>query len=327
MNIACYGLGRRAEPYLRELARRPDVSVIGLADADGRAAEQAAATWQARVFGDLETMLAEVRSDALLICTEPGRQDAAVALAVEKRLPFLIEPPGGLDCGQAFKRARQIEEFGLVSTVGYRAASTDVVREAREYVGANPVPLILGWWLAGPEVNPTVAVEDLLTGEACRFLDAMCYFCGEVMEVRSRSAGAGPIHKGVVVELEFEAGTIGILTCSCFTRPEPRLELELMGTGWSLGFTGDFATLKVAERDKTMILYGRNDPVGDQVAAFLASVATGNLDGLKVNYSDAVRTLAVCQAALLSIREGRPVSPGELETAEENEPGIDAPQA
>ena len=91
-----------------------------------------------------------------------------------------------------------------------------------------------------------MTAEQLLWTDANRFVDALRLFCGEVERVRSLRAGSGSKESGLVVQLEFASGTVGVLACTTFARPEPRQELELMGDGWSLGFSDGLTTLRLA---------------------------------------------------------------------------------
>jgi myo-inositol 2-dehydrogenase / D-chiro-inositol 1-dehydrogenase len=336
MNLAFYGAGPRAQPYLQALARRPDVVLTGVCDPDQRAAEATAAGWGAKVYLSCEAMLQEARPDAVCICIAPELQAAVIAQATEQNLPFFVEPPGAVDYDHARAFGRQIARSKLVTTVGFTNRYADVVQEAREYLGTNPVPLALGWWLEpaedgpvpcfrGPwrpheEAEPAAGREStapsakrLLWAEACRLVDALRLFCGDVNRVRALSADAGTAQGGLVVQLEFATGTVGVLTCATFARPEPRLELEFMGDGWSLGFGDRFATLRVAERDKTTILRCLNNPAAEHVTAFLAAVQAADPAAVAADYGDALHTLAVCHAVDLSVREGRPVALGEVE--------------
>jgi predicted dehydrogenase len=186
-----------------------------------------------------------------------------------------------------------------------------VVQEAREYLGANPIPLALGWWLCPPEQGPALA-DRLLWTDACRLLDALRLFCGEVQRVRALTPATRAGEGVLVVQLEFASGSVGVLACSTFARPEPRVELELMGDGWSLGFGRDLTSLRLAERDKTTLLRCLNQPAADHAAAFLTAVEANRPEAV-AGYLDALRTLAVCQAAGLSAREERAVSLEEIE--------------
>lgn len=145
--LAFFGAGPQAGQYLDALARRPDVAVAAVCDLDRRAAEQTAAGWGARVFLSYEAMLEEVQPEALWVCVPPHLQGNVLLKAAERGVPFFVDPPGALDFPHARLCARLVAEKRLVTAVGFPTGFADVVREAREYLGANPVPLALGRWL------------------------------------------------------------------------------------------------------------------------------------------------------------------------------------
>jgi predicted dehydrogenase len=315
-NVAFYGAGRRAQPYLGALAGRPDVAVTAVCDLDQRAAEQTAAGWGAAVFLSYEAMLEEARPAALWVCVEPALQGDVLLKAAERGIPFFVEPPGAVDYERAQTYGRLVRGAGLVTAVGFIDRYRDIVQEAREYLGANPIPLALGWWLCPPDDGvDTVTAERLLWTDACRLVDALRFFGGAVRQVRALVPATGPAGGGLVVQLEFVSGGVGILTCATFARPEPRVELELMGEGWSLTFGSDLTTLRLAERDKTTILRSLNRPAADHAAAFLAAVMARDPAAVAASYPDVLQTLAICHGAGVSVREDRPVAVAEGEGA------------
>jgi predicted dehydrogenase len=308
VHVACYGTGANAQPYLHALARRPDVALVAVCDPDRLAAEQTASGRGTEVFLSYEAMLDELRPDALWICVPPQLQGDVILKAVELRIPFFVTPPGAPDYERACLYAEKIHAAGLVTTVGFCSHFADVVLEAREYLGANPVPLAAGWWLRHVGDNSECSAQQLLWSDACRWVDALRLFCGEVERVRALPAREGTAGSGLVIQLEFDSGTAGVLTCATYARAEPRLELELMGPGWSLQFGADLLMLRLAERDKITILRCLNEPAADHVEAFLTAVVAGKQDAVSCEYADALRTLAVCNAAERSAREARPIS-------------------
>jgi myo-inositol 2-dehydrogenase/D-chiro-inositol 1-dehydrogenase len=309
--VAFYGAGERARPYLEALAHRADVKVVAVCDVDRRAAEQSAAGWGAQVFLSYQAMLEQVSPQVLWVCVPPHLQGDVLMRAAEQRIPFFVEPPGSLDYERARLCAKTVARSNLVTAVGFATHYADVVREAREYVGANRLPLALGWWLRPARDEHVTTADALLWSEACRLVDALRFFCGEVMRVQA--AHAGEADRGMVVHLEFADGCVGVLTCAVFARPEPRIELELLGDGWSLSFGDDFSPLRVVESDKTTTLRCMNRPAADHVEAFLEAVAQGKPDAIPTGYVEALRTLAVCHAASVSAREGRAVAVSEVE--------------
>jgi myo-inositol 2-dehydrogenase / D-chiro-inositol 1-dehydrogenase len=312
------GAGERAQPYLRALARRPDVRVTAVCDPDRRAAEAVAAGWGARVFPTPEELLGEARPDVLWVCLPPHHQGDVLLRAADQGVPFFVEPPGAADYEAARSCARRVSEAGLVTAVGFATRYTDVLAEAREYLGAKPLPLALGWWLRpSTEDDGPGTAAGLLWGEGSGLVDALRYFCGDVARVHALSAGASG--GGLVMQLELASGGVGVLTCTAYPRPDPRAELELLGEGWTLGFAAPtegaapaLATLRLVERDRTTMLRRLNDPAADHAAAFLEAVAVRKPAALPTSYAEALRTLAVCHAAALSAREGRPVTLAEI---------------
>jgi predicted dehydrogenase len=312
-NLAFYGAGDQARPYLDALGRRPDVQVAAVCDLDRRAAEQTAAGWHAQVYLSYEAMLEEVRPEALWICVPPHLQGDVILKAAERGIPFFVEAPGAVDYQRARLYGRRVKESNLPTAVGFSGRYGDVVQEAREYLGAHPIPLALGWWLAPAEDSLPSGAAALLWTNACWLVDALRFFCGEVTRVRALNAGQGALAGGLVVQLEFAGGSVGMLTCATFARPEPRIELEMLGEGWSIAFGPNLATLRLAERDKTTILRCLNNPAAVQTMSFLEAVFTGKKGAVLVDYADALRTLAVCHAAAVSAREDRPVELAEVE--------------
>jgi myo-inositol 2-dehydrogenase / D-chiro-inositol 1-dehydrogenase len=310
--VGFYGVGSRAQPYLKALAQRPDVRLTAVCDPDPRTAEQVAAGWGAQVFANCETLLREARPELLWICVPAHLQTQVLLKVAEARIPFFVEPPGAVDFATARACAAQVKATGVVSAVGFTGHYADVAKEAREYLGVNPVPVALGWWLRQPEEQETATAQQLLWNDACRYVDMLRLFCGDVKQVHALGAGLDRAEGGLIVQLEFAGGDVGVLTCATFARPEARLELELMGEGWTLTFEGGLSLLRLAERDKTTILRRLNDPAEAHVEAFLAAAAAGDPSRVAASYPDSLGTLAVCQAACLSIREARAVNLAEL---------------
>jgi predicted dehydrogenase len=304
--LAFYGVGARARPYLDALARRPDISIAAVCDLDRRTAEQVAAGWQARVFLDGEAMLQEVRPDALWVCVEPQQQGQILMQALDRQIPLFVEPPGATNYEQALRCAHLATECNLVTAVGFATCFTDVVQEARQYLGANRIPIALDWWLSAIPGEPACPAIELLWSHVCRHIDALRFFCGEVSQVHTLAPAEAP--GGLVVHLQFATGGVGVLTCASFARPAPRIELELLGEGWSLAFEADFQTLRLVEGDRTTTLRCLNTAAADHAAAFLDALAARDPLRLPTRYAEALQTLAVCQAAAVSAREGRPVS-------------------
>lgn len=303
LTLGFFGAGTQAQPYLDALGRRSDVAVTAVCDPDRRAAEHVASGWGARVFDTPEGLLDTAQPDALFLCVAPHLQNDALLQAAERGVPFLVEVPGAVDYERGRLFAQRVEAGRLVTAVGFTGRLADTLLEARAYLAGSLPPLLHGWWLHSSPDAP--AGPALLWGEACRLVDAMRFFGGEVAHVHT--VPAGPDGAGLAVQLAFTGGSAGLLACARFARPEMRVELELHGQGWSISFGEDFRTLWLAERDKSTLLRRLNDPVTELTNAFLEAVQSGDRSAVPTAYPEALATMAVCQAALVSATEGRSV--------------------
>src|SRR5262249_11673179 len=142
-NLAFYGAGERARPYLDALARRSDVAITAVCDLDRRAAEQTAAGWGASVFLSDEALLEKARPGALWVCVPPHLQGDVLLRSAERSTPFFVDAPGAVDFRRARLYGQRIREARLVTAVGFSSRYVDVVQEAREYLGAHSIPLAL----------------------------------------------------------------------------------------------------------------------------------------------------------------------------------------
>jgi predicted dehydrogenase len=309
LRIAFFGVGERAEPYLRCLARRRGIELVGVCDSDRRAAEEVAAGWGARVYADFTSMIAECEPEALWICVGPAHQGEIVLECAQRRLPFFAVPPGCSDFERARACVRVLRGQDLVTAVGFPARHTDLVRDAREFLNEKPVPLMVGSWVKPAEEGERSAVQ-VLWAEAAPLVDALRLFAGEVRTV-SAVAG-GEASKALNVQLQFASGTAGSLTCASLSNPQPRVELEVTGEDCSLILGDEFGTLRLEEQDKTTILRRLNNPADDVAGAFLQAVEERDPSAVQPAFADALRTLAVCRAAAISLEEKRIVPMEEL---------------
>ncbi|MGF1580533.1 MAG: Gfo/Idh/MocA family protein [Gemmataceae bacterium] len=313
IRIAFFGAGELAQPYISALGKRSDVELVGVCDADRRAAEQVGAGWNAQVFSHYDEMMTTASPDALWICVPTRMQTDVILQAAERAIPFFVEPPGAVDFSHARTYSRSVERNHIPTVVGFFGRFSDVVSEAREYLGTNPIPMSLGWWLCPPnEDMPSPTASGVLWHDGCRLVDGMRSFCGNVTRVRALSAGAGGESGGLVVQFEFDSGTVGMLTCASFARPAPRIELEMLGEGWSLNLGKDLTQLQLDEHDKSTILRCLNDPRADLVDAFLSAVVSREPSSVAPSYPDTLNTLAACEAARVSVKEGRTVPVDEV---------------
>lgn len=309
MRIAFYGVGERAEPYLRMLARRPGIDVIGIWDNDLRIAEETAVGWKARVQPDAAALLADA-PEAVWICAPASHQGDMALQCAQRRIPFFAVPPGCVDFERARAAARTLAGQNLVTAVGFPTRHTDIVREAREFLADTPVLLLTGSWLrTAVDEAPRDSVRTLWA-DASVLIDALRVFAGDV--TRTWAVTVGEDSAGLSVQIQFAGGAAATLTCATLARPDSRASLEMHAPGSSLEFLDAFASLRLEEADRTSILRRMNNPAAEAATAFLEAVEANDSSAVEPSFSDAFRTLAVCRAAAISVAENRIVELSEL---------------
>jgi predicted dehydrogenase len=283
--------------------------MIGVWDPDVRVAEEVAAGWSARVGRDAAALLDD-QPEAVWVCTEPAHQGDVVLQCAQRRIPFFALPPGCADFERARATARLLQTQSLVTAVGFPARHTDIVREAREFLGETPVPLLSASWLRTAEEGmPRESLRTIWT-EACVLVDALRLFAGDVARVWAVSVGEA--HSGVQVQMQFEGGAAATFTCATFARPEPKCQLELVAAGSALALSDEFGSLRLEEADRTSILRRMNNPASEMTTAFLRAVEERDPAVVQPDFADAFRTLAVCRAAAIAAEEQRIVALSEL---------------
>ncbi len=92
--IAIIGLGEAGyEMHLPALAQMKNVTVVGACDVDEQRRARAATRFRVPVFADLDTMLAAIRPDVLIVATPPDSHAALCQRAIEEGLNVVCEKP------------------------------------------------------------------------------------------------------------------------------------------------------------------------------------------------------------------------------------------
>jgi predicted dehydrogenase len=302
--LAVYGVGAIAQPYLAALQARHDVLVIALGDGNAGAAKQAAAPWNARVWTDPVAMLQEEAPEAFLALASAPELGHALEQAAIQRIPFLVEPPGVKDWLAATRLQTLLETHSLLAAMGFPYRSVDIVREAKEFLSTQPLHLARATWLVPSSASPW----EMLWNGACPLVDLLRFFLGDIDTVQAMEA----TNTALLVTLQASHGAIASFVLRSQQLPDVRIELELLGEKWSLLFTERISRLRFTEATKTTILRQTNQPVTDQVAAFLEAVRRQDQQRVICSFAEGRKTLAVCEGVRQALTTRQTVSVAEV---------------
>ncbi|HEV7416007.1 MAG TPA: Gfo/Idh/MocA family oxidoreductase [Tianweitania sediminis] len=311
--IGFIGAGGIAHRHLGVLEQFEDVELAGFADPDFDRALEAAARFGARAYQDHKGLLDDPDLDAVYICVPPFAHGEPEQAVIARGLPFFVEKPLSLDLDVAEATARQVEETGLVTGVGYHWRYLDTVEEARRHLAERPAQLVSGYWLDQTPPPQWWWKTDMSGGQmveqTTHIIDLARYLVGEVTQVfgmaghtpRERFPGLD-VPTVSTASLRFATGAVGNLGSTCLLNWGHRVGLHLFGEGLAL---------ELGEREIMVdvgagrpVQHSQIDPVWHEDRDFIDAVR-GEANRIRCSYGEALKTHRVALAIAASAREGR----------------------
>ena len=329
VDIGFIGCGGNARGHMNRLAGMERARLAAVCDIDEARAREAAELTGAEAFTDFHRMLERGDLDAVYLSLPVFAHGEPELAVIERGLPFFVEKPVARHLDQALRIEAAVEAAGLITCVGYQLrylGSTDIARQTLE--GAA-VSLASGrYWSGSGRIAPdrkswvtTLAQSGgQLVEQATHTLDMMRFLVGEVGSVTARHANRQVPHIDCpdvhAVILEFESGALGTLT-----------------TTWAYDSL-DWSETNIVDvlYDQCLLTWGREQVAvrrrrpkeegeGEEMATetrtapgpgidevFVEAVAAGDGSRIRSPYADAVKSLALCLAALKAGQTGRTVT-------------------
>ncbi|MEV4845868.1 Gfo/Idh/MocA family oxidoreductase [Micromonospora matsumotoense] len=313
--VGLVGAGGVAQRHARVLGSFADVELLGVTDVHRDAAAELAAAHSARVFADVDALLA-AGPDAVYVCVPPFAHGPVEEAVIAAGVPMFVEKPVAVDLDTAERIAALVQEKGLLTAVGHHWRYLHVVAQARQLLADRPVRMVNGAWL--DKVPPVAwwAVRDRSGGpvveQAAHVLDLIRALVGEVVEVTAYGDGSPPPVEGADIDsvtaatLRFADGAVGTLAAACVLGWKHRAGLEILADGLALSLAEDGLTIRDADGERHLPA----DPEDARIAvdrAFVDAV-TGVGDDIRVPYAEALRTQRLAIAVAQSARTGRRIT-------------------
>ncbi|OPA74309.1 oxidoreductase [Paenibacillus selenitireducens] len=318
MKIGMIGTGWFADMHCDLLEQMEGVQVAAVCGTSQAKAEHFASQRRnAASYADVEEMLEQEKLDAVYICVPPFAHGAIERAVVARQIPFFIEKPIALDEELPAQIQHQLQQSGLITSVGYHFRYTDGAEKLLELLKGRTVGMALGTWLGD---MPRVAWWRKQEGSGGQFLeqtthivDLLRYTLGEVTEVYAATAlrHMNTIEEGVTVDdvgtvtLKLASGAVANISNTCMLPKSDRSGLQI--------YT-DLGVLEVNHNGVTASTVGQNvtyhnqsNPYIKENEAFIHAVRTGDTQFIRSTYADAILTQRIATAALRSAQSGLPV--------------------
>lgn len=225
VRVGLIGAGFMGERHGRILASLDDVSLVAVCDPRQEAADRVAALTGARVWTDLETLLAREALDAVVVSTPDALHRAPCEAAARAGVHVLLEKPIATTVADATAIVAVCGRAGVVLLVGHCLRFDPRYDHLRAAIAAGEVGEVQTVYTRRAN---TVAAQDRLGGRCSLPLflgvhdyDVMRWLVGsEVIRVTAESKWGLLQEQGFPVEdancalLRFESGVLGIAELS-----------------------------------------------------------------------------------------------------------------
>jgi myo-inositol 2-dehydrogenase / D-chiro-inositol 1-dehydrogenase len=318
MKIGFVGTGWFTNKHANILGEMDGIDVTAFCGTSLEKAETEARKWSnAKGYTNVEEMLDRQKLDAVYICVPPMAHGAIEQALLERRIPFFVEKPLGIN-DEPVEVARKIEKQGLITSVGYNWRYMDISKKAQALLEERQVGMALGYWMGNMPMVPWWRDVNKSGGQfieqTTHIVDLLRFLCGEVKEVYaaysskmmdSKVEGTTVSDVGSVI-LKLNNGIVATISNTCILPESHKAGLEVYTNEGVIEITSN---LLRDIRGKELNEYrNQMDPYKVENEIFLNAVKTGDPTHILATYKDAVKTHEVTLAASQSARTGVPVS-------------------
>jgi predicted dehydrogenase len=286
--------------------------IVGVCDLVREKAERNARRFGGRPYTDYETMLADEKPDAVIVCIGP-EQHAALAMAIMKKgFPVYTEKPPAVTAADALAVARVSKETGLLCTTAFKKRYALAYHRARQWLAGFPEAdrYSLSIDYASAQYAHDSPRRSFLLDFAIHIIDLTPYLFGDVSKVFAFAKGLD----AYAVSIQFACGAVGSLNLTdgrTFGLPTEEVEITVKG--------GNFMSIhnsscwKIVEKEKAVewreppTFTSAGDSGNDtghlaEIADFLDAVK--NKRSTRSNIYESYKTMALYEAIRDSASRG-----------------------
>jgi len=322
VKVAFIGAGGIAGAHLNSLKKMPDVEIVGLCDVDKARLKARQEEFGGETFTDPNKMLAATRPDAAYVCIPPFAHGPAELACAKHRVPFIVEKPCALDLKTARKILSAVKRAKLMAAVAYMNRYRQSVARAKELLSKDPPALVYGGWIGGFPGQHRWLFDKKRSGgqmleQTTHTVDLLRYLCGDVKTVACYAADKKFV-KGAknfkadcasTTAMAMKSGAVATIMSAWVCRAGGGVFLSLFSPNYRMDFSGWDHSVRITHAGGAHVeeIKGESNIFEIEDAAWIDSVRKRNRSGVKCDYADGVRSLAVSLAANESMATGKPV--------------------
>lgn len=317
LKIGMIGAGRMGNLHKSKLVMREDVSITAVCDVIEERAFKMAREVGAKVYYDYKEMLDKEELDVIYINTPTITHPEMVKEVIQRKIHLFLEKPLALDLKVAFEMKKQVEESGIICTVGHMYRYRETVQQMLRLLAGKPIAMLNAYWYWTIPPVPHIADKDIGGGpvvdQIVHLIDLCRLAAGEIDTVRAsytlncRKDEDFNNWDGYAVNLTFKSGAVASVTGTLALFKEmatqtflENIVLDIAAKNIMTRFTPK--TVQVFTANKVEII---DTPAGDIDHVFIDAVKANDPSMIKCPIGDAIKTLAVTLAANHSAQTGQ----------------------
>lgn len=296
--IAIIGLGIMGRNHYNTLKNIETAEIVGLCDIENFN------NLSEPFFTDLETMLIELKPDALVIATPTSLHKQATLLCTKHNVNMLIEKPAASSVEDAREMSKAIEEKGLKSCIGHIERYNPVVKALIKEIGNDEV-LSISITRSGafPE---RIADVGILTDLSVHDSDLIRFITKKDI-VKSAVFKSQKIHKthedNAILAFELEGDVVGDITTNWLTpyrkrsiavacRESTDAEIKYFEADLLSQTLKERINIDSSSHTTRNCFVSRSNALHDEVSAFIHYLETGDKGSLS-SVEDSIITLEI----------------------------------
>ena len=331
IGVGVIGVGAIGRVHTENLAAQvPGATLAAVADVNGPAARGCAEELGvAHTFEDYRELLAHPEVQAVVICSPRGTHARAVAEAAAAGNHIFCEKPIGCAPAEIDAALAAVQKAGVKLQTGFNRRFDPDFRHLRDMIMAGAIgkPVIVHLVSRDPpQGDSAVTIADLFLETTVHDLDMARYLTASEIEsvyaIGSRAPGQGAEEAdAAVTTLRFAGGAIGTIDNSLRSAFGYDQRAEVFGVRGAISTANE-----TAHRATLSDSHGVHSPLPlpffrERYAASYVAEMRAFIDCIRddsdppVTGADGRAAVVLALAAMQSYREGRPVSPAEIEAA------------
>ena len=321
VNIGVIGLGIGAV-HVDSLSRISDAKMVAFADLDEARVQQFAQKHGAHAYTDWNAMLEnESELDAVILATPARVRREPIRAICERKLALFCEKPPAMNLQEALQIRDAIEDANILNAVGFMYRWSPLAFKMWELIAERPrlfARTVVAWpvfdWVmdgkaprnllqksscGGPLIEQAIHYQDVLryiTGDEPVAVQAMAEI-GNLIPRKDRNC-----EETTAYLLRHESGMLSTHVHN-WSHKSTLMEIQIVGdsyhltwdmAGNSMRLTGNWESKEINETCESQCYF-------QEMEGFVQAVKTRDQNLIRSSYSDACKTLAVCEAGAKAV--------------------------